>query len=74
MIQLAVENSRVAVAWAAFDNAAMAFHAMYGVAADMDEEDTPEDRLRRMEAAQRVVRLWDEWRTLFLATGPETTA
>lgn len=67
MIRLAVENTPVEAAWAAFDAAAISFHALYGAAADMERADTPEARGARMKAAQEVVRLWDEWRALFLA-------
>lgn len=75
MIRLAVENSPVEAAWAAFDAAAIAFHAMYGAAADTGREDTAEARAARMKAAKEVSRLWDEWRALFLAdAGPETAA
>lgn len=68
MIRLAVDNSPVEAAWAAFDAAAIAFHAQYRAVA-YRREDTPEMRAARMKAAQDVARLWDEWRALFLADG-----
>ena len=67
MIRLAVENTPVEAAWAAFDAAAISFHALYGAAADVEREDTPEARSARMKAAQEAARLSDEWRSLFLA-------
>ncbi len=66
MMRLAVENTPAEVAWAAYDAAAIALHALYAAAADMDREDTSAERAARMKAGQEVVRLWDEWRALFL--------
>lgn len=66
MIRLAAENSPVEAAWAAFDTAAIAFYRMYGAVA-YNRDDAPEMRAARMKAAQDVVRLWDEWRVLFVA-------
>lgn len=67
MIRLAVENSPAEAAWAAFDTAAISFHAQYAAACEMDDIDTVQARAARMKAAQEVARLWDEWRALFLA-------
>ena len=64
MMHVVVSNSPVEAAWAAFDAAAIGFHRMYGVADPLF--DSAADRARRMYAAEEVVRLWDEWRTLFL--------
>lgn len=73
MIQLASSNSPVEVAWAAFDAAALALHCEYaacGAFGSGVRAVDPDARNRRMLAAQEVVRLWDEWRTLFLASEP----
>lgn len=68
-IQLAASNSPVDVAWLAFDRAALRMHRLYANASSVP--DTPEERERRMQAGQEVVRLWDEWRTLYLRDGDE---
>jgi hypothetical protein len=67
MIRLAVENSPVEAAWAAFDAAAIAFHSQYAAASVMRVNDTAGASAARMKAAEEVARLWDEWRALFLA-------
>ncbi|MBM7405667.1 MULTISPECIES: hypothetical protein [Sphingomonas] len=66
MIRLAVENSSVEAAWAAFDAAALALHARYS-AAERGTADTAQARTARMQAAQEVARLWDRFMELFLA-------
>ena len=67
MIRLAVENSPTDVAWRAFDKAALALHQRYAADACRSSGMSPPERTARMRAAQEVVRLWDEWRALFLA-------
>jgi hypothetical protein len=79
MMRLAVENTPAEAAWAVFDAAAIAFHRMYGDAANVAAEpglsEGPEGRAQRMKAAEEVARLWDEWRALFLAdSGPRPAA
>lgn len=67
MIRVVASNSPVEAAWAAFDAAALSFHALYGAAADSEREDTAQTRAIRMKAAQEVVGLWDDFRNLYLA-------
>jgi hypothetical protein len=66
MIRLVVENSPVEAAWAAFDAAALSLHALYS-AAERGTADTTQDRTARIQAAQEVARLWDQFTKLFLA-------
>lgn len=67
-IRVIASNDPVDAAFAAFDAAAIRFHRMYGKA---QIDDSPEERAERMRAGQEVVRLWDEWRELFLSVGGE---
>lgn len=69
MLTLAATSTPDEVAWAAFDAAAMTFQRMYQLADPMT--DTEAERARRRAASLEVARLWDEWRTLFLADAPE---
>jgi hypothetical protein len=69
VIRLAVENSPVEAAWAAFDAAALALHQIYAAVDPFDPifGDTTDGRRLRMSKAQEVARLWEEWRALYLA-------
>lgn len=69
MIQLAASNSPVDAAWAAFDTAALRLHAMYQDGSPT--WDSPAESAARRELAEEVVRLWDEWRTLFVGSEPD---
>ncbi|MCP3732051.1 hypothetical protein M9978_16625 [Sphingomonas sp. MG17] len=63
-IRLAASNDPVDAAWAAFDAAAIRFKRMYD---RVERLSIDHERAARMEAAQEVARLWDEWRALYLA-------
>ncbi len=67
MLTCVASNTPAEAAWAAYDAAAIALHSLYAAAAEMDREDSPAERVARMRAGQEVVRLWDEWRALFLS-------
>lgn len=67
-IRLEVSNDPVSVAWAAFDAAAIRLQRYYARAAI---DDTPALRAERMAAAQETIRLWKEWRELFLTCDDE---
>lgn len=71
MIRLAATTSPVDLAWAAFDEAAIRFHRAYAIAPLFD---APEDRTRRQGEAVEVLRLWEEWRELFLGDEPGDVA
>lgn len=72
MIRLAADNSMVAVAWAAFDRAAIALNRIYRDEAL--DDDTADARAVRMAKAEEVLRLWNAWRALFLNDGDPRTA
>jgi len=74
MIRVVASNDPVDVAWAAFDAAAISFHSLYSAAADMDRDDTEVARRARFEAAQDVVRLWDEFLRLSVGDEPRPVA
>lgn len=65
MMHLAVENSPVEAAWAAFDTAALRLHALYQEG--NPTWDSPAESEARRELAHEVSRLWREWQALFLA-------
>lgn len=74
MMHLAVENSPVEAAWAAFDTAALRLHALYQDGSPT--WDSPAESDARRELAQEVARLWKEWQALFLGddAGPGAAA
>ncbi len=61
MIRVVASNDPVDIAWTAFDAAALKLHRMYSNPASGASSSA-----ERMAKAQEVVRLWDEWRKLFL--------
>lgn len=72
MIRLAAATSPVDLAWAAFDAKALLLNHVYR---NVDLlTDTPADRAQRMTLANETARLWNEWRTLFLADEPGDAA
>lgn len=70
MVHLASSTSPVDLAWSAFDTAAIRLHRMYS----RSDADAPEQRAARLELAQEVSKLWDEWRALFTADEPRPAA
>jgi len=74
MIRLAATTAPVDLAWTAFDDAAIRLNRMYATAPLSKQFDDSENRKRRQDAAINVLRLWEEWRELFLGDEPGDAA
>lgn len=72
MIHLAVENSPIDAAWAAFDAAAIRLNRMYAECSP--DWDTPAEVEARRQLSIEVVRLWSAFQALFLGDDPGAAA